>query len=109
MKMFAMITAILVAGEWLFMSMPVAQSDVFHLSKTAQAQESWRREFEDICSKTQDAMGFSTEELRGLVVRCDALKPLIEKLDEPQRKVTLRRLQMCRDIYAFVLETKENK
>jgi hypothetical protein len=54
-------------------------------------------------------MGFSAEELKSLVLRCDALRSLIEKLDEPQRKVTLRRLQMCRDLYAFVLETKEAK
>jgi len=54
-------------------------------------------------------MAFSVEELRSLVDRCDALKPRIEKLDEPQRKVTLKRLQMCRDLYAFVLEMKEKK
>lgn len=54
-------------------------------------------------------MAFSVEELRRLVDRCDALKPRIEKLEEPQRKVTLKRLQMCRDLYAFVLEMKEKK
>jgi len=54
-------------------------------------------------------MTFSVEELRRLVDRCDALRPGIEKLEEPQRKVTLKRLQMCRDFYAFVLEMKEKK
>jgi len=91
------------------MSMPVAENELFSFCRTAHAQESWRKEFEDICSKTQDVIGFSAEELRSLVARCDALKPLIEKLDEPERKVTLRRLQMCRDLYAYVLETKEAK
>jgi hypothetical protein len=109
LKMFAIVTAVLIAWGSLFMSMPVTQSEVFFFCRTAHAQETWRKEFEDICSKTQDAMGFSAEELKSLVLRCDALRPLIEKLDEPQRKVTLRRLQMCRDLYAFVLETKEAK
>jgi hypothetical protein len=54
-------------------------------------------------------MEFSAGELRHLIARCDALKPRIEKLDEPQRKVTLKRLQMCRDLYAYVLEAKENQ
>ncbi len=76
---------------------------------TAYSQEDWRKEFDEICSKTDDAMAFSVEELRSLVDRCDALKSRIEMLDEPERKITLRRLQMCRDLYAFVFETKEKK
>jgi len=76
---------------------------------TAYSQEGWRKEFDEICSKTENAMAFSVEELRSLVDRCDALKPGIEKLEEPQRKVTLKRLQMCRDLYAFILDMKENK
>ena len=87
----------------------VAQKESSCLSGIAHAQEEWRKEFEEVCSKTQDAMEFSPKELRGLIARCDALKPHIEKLDEPHRKVTLRRLQMCRDLYAYVLETKENQ
>jgi hypothetical protein len=54
-------------------------------------------------------MSYSAEELRGLVERCDALRPRLEKLQGPQRKVYLRRLKMCRDLYAFVLEQKENE
>ena len=73
------------------------------------AQESWKQEFEDICAKTQDAMTLSVEELKALVERCDRLKPEIEKLGETERKVYLKRLQMCRDLYAFVLESKEKK
>ena len=75
----------------------------------AYSQEDWRKEFEEICSKTENAMTFSAEELRGLVDRCDALKSRIEKLEEPQRKIALRRLQMCRDLYAFTFEMKEKK
>lgn len=73
------------------------------------AQDDWKHEFEDLCSKTQDAMMFSPDELKSLVMRCDKLKPLIEKLDETQRKVYLRRLQLCRDLFSFVLESKEKR
>ncbi len=73
------------------------------------AQEDWKTEFETICARTQEAAGMGTDELKNLVERCDKLKPSIEKLDETQRKVYLRRLKMCRDLYAFVLETKEKK
>ena len=75
----------------------------------AYSQEDWKKEFEEICSKTENAMAFGAEDLRSLVDRCDALKSRVEKLDEPERKITLRRLQMCRDLYAFALETKEKK
>ena len=73
------------------------------------AQEDWRKEFEDVCSKTQDAMVIPSDELKNLVDRCDRLKPRVEKLDESQRKVYLKRLQLCRDLYFFVLENREKK
>ncbi|MBI5097794.1 MAG: hypothetical protein HZB30_00960 [Nitrospirae bacterium] len=73
------------------------------------AQEDWKSEFEAVCSKTQDAMTFSTDELKNLIARCDKLKPLIDKLDESPRKVYLRRLQLCKDLFVFVLESKERK
>ncbi len=76
---------------------------------TAYAEQDWKTEFEDICGKTQDAMVFSPEELRKLIERCDKIKPLIEKLGETERKVYLRRLEMCRELFVFTLESKEKK
>ena len=73
----------------------------------AYAQDDWKKEFEDICSRTDDAMSFSREELKSLIARCDRLKTVIEQLDESARKVYLRRLQLCRDLLVFVLESKE--
>ncbi len=73
------------------------------------AQDDWKIEFDDVCSKTQDAVIFSPDELRNLIARCDKLKPLIEKLDETQRKVFLKRLQLCRDLFSFALESKEKE
>ena len=73
------------------------------------AQEEWKGEFETICSKTQDAMTFSVDELKDLISRCDKLKPAIEKLDESSRKVYLRRLKLCKDLFVFVLGSKEKQ
>jgi hypothetical protein len=75
--------------------------------RAAQAAEDWKKEFEDVCAKTQDAMALPTDELKALVVRCDALKPTIEALDESARKVYSRRLKACRDLYQYVLDYRE--
>jgi len=90
-------------------SVPVLSDGMYAAAAAASAQDDWKKEFEDICSKTQDSMSFTPDELRSLVGRCDALRPRIEKLDETQRKVYLKRLQMCRDLLAFVLESKTGK
>ncbi len=73
------------------------------------AQESWRKEFDNVCAKTDDAMTFSQEELTDLIRRCDALQPQIEKLDESRKKIYLERLRKCRGLYAYVLDTKKNE
>jgi hypothetical protein len=72
----------------------------------ARADESWSEEFAQVCAKTQDAMSFTDAELRALVERCDVLKPVVDKLDEPRRKVYSRRLQACRGLYQFVLDSR---
>lgn len=71
------------------------------------AQDSWKAEFDDICSKTGIAITFTKEELKALVDRCDKLKPTIETLDESQKKVYLKRLKMCRDMFIFAIESKK--
>jgi hypothetical protein len=72
----------------------------------ARAEEAWFVEFESICARTQDAMSLTSDELRVLVSRCDRLKPQIEGLDPSRRKVYVKRLQQCRDLYQFVLDTR---
>jgi len=66
----------------------------------------WKKEFEEVCARTQDAMALSAEELGTFVSRCDELKLQIEKLDDSRRKVYSRRLQVCRDLYQFVIESR---
>ena len=73
------------------------------------AQDGWKYEYDTICSKTDVAMTLSTEELKGLIARCDQLKLRIEAEEESTRKVYLRRLKMCRDLYDYVLENKARK
>lgn len=66
----------------------------------------WRTEFDEVCAKTQDAMALSADELRALVARADRLRPEVERLDPSQRKVFLRRLEACRNLYQFVLDAR---
>jgi hypothetical protein len=72
-------------------------------------KETWRKEFDDVCSKTEDSTTLSLEELAALIARCDALRPQIEKLEETPKKVYLKRLGTCRGLYAYVLEYKQNE
>ena len=46
------------------------------------------------------------DELRSLVARCDKLLPEVEKLEPSERKVFTRRLQACRNLYQFMLDSK---
>ncbi len=75
----------------------------------AVAAENWRQEFETVCAKTDEPMSISVEELKGFLARLDKLQPVVDRLDESTRKVYLRRIRSCRNLYAFVLESKEGK
>jgi hypothetical protein len=99
----------LVIALLVFSGMPLLSDGAFLAPSAAIAEDDWKNEFEDICSKTQDSMSFTVDELKGLLDRSDALKLRIEKLDETQRKVYLKRLQMCRDLLLFVVESKSGK
>jgi hypothetical protein len=73
----------------------------------ASAEETWKKEFDEICAGTDDPMRLSTEELKGLIRRCDTLEKVIEGLDASTRKVYLKRINMCRDLYRYVLSVRE--
>lgn len=104
-----MITVLLFLGLAGLCSMRVMGGPQSSAAQANPAPETWRKEFNDVCSKTQDAMTFSQEELTDLIRRCDALLPQIEKLDETRKKVYLGRLRMCRGLYAYVLDSKRNE
>jgi len=82
---------------------------VFASSSAVFAQNDWKAEFDDICSRTDQALTLSQEEISVLIQRCDKLKPAIEQLDESQKKVYLRRLQLCRNLFAFALDSLKSK
>jgi hypothetical protein len=73
----------------------------------APAPAGWKGEFEAICARTQDAMALPADELRALVERCDRLAPAVEALAEPERRVFSRRLRACRELYAYVLASRQ--
>jgi len=101
---FALILAVVISSEglWRGTHIPVSVG-------VALAQENWLQEFNDICAKTQETTILSSDDLKNLIARCDALKPLIDKLPETQKKVYLKRLQNCRDFFVFALESKDDK
>jgi hypothetical protein len=53
-------------------------------------------------------MDFSLSELQLLITRCEKLQKTIEQLDESTRKVFLKRLLMCKNLYQFVLDSKKS-
>lgn len=73
------------------------------------SEDAWLPEFEEICGKTQDAGSMTTEELKAVVAKCDRVKSLIENSDNPQKKVYLFRLDKCRKLFVFMLESSEKK
>jgi hypothetical protein len=77
--------------------------------QAARAREAWQAEFDDICSRSQNAMTFSQQELADLIQRCDVLMTQIEKLDGTRKKLCMGRLRKCRGLYAYVLESKRNE
>jgi hypothetical protein len=72
-------------------------------------ENAWRTEFDETCSKTTDSMMLSVDELATLIQKCDRLQKAIEAEDETVRKVYLKRLQMCRNLFVFVLDEKKKE
>jgi len=72
----------------------------------AYGEDSWRTDFDATCAQSNDAMALSKADLKKLIVECDRLQKIIEAQDETVRKVFLKRLQLCKNLYVFVLESK---
>ena len=79
---------------------------LFITLQTAYGADAWRTDFDAACAQSDDAMALSSNELKKLIEQCDRLQKIIEAQDETVRKVYLKRLQLCRNLYVFVLETK---
>lgn len=79
------------------------------LGMPAFGAEPWQDAFEQTCSRTNEAMNLSADELRLLLGKCDELRKVIETKDESVRRVYLKRLQLCRNLYAYMLEYKQGE
>jgi len=66
----------------------------------------WRTEFDAVCGQSENSMNMTVAELRAALEQCDKLKPVIETLEPTQRKVFLKRLQMCRNLLGYMLENR---
>jgi hypothetical protein len=82
---------------------------LFVTLQTAYGEGAWRTDFDATCAQSNDAMALSMPELQKLIERCDRLQKIIETEEETVRKVFLKRLQMCKNLYVFVLETKKQE
>jgi hypothetical protein len=75
----------------------------------ALAEGGWKAEFESVCSNTDRAMVLTQDELKDFIARCDRLTPLIEAEDESARRVYQKRLKMCKDLFVYMLESKNSR
>ena len=107
-KLTPMVIVLAAACSFILLS-PVGGQDATSLAGVAQAQDDWRTEFDELCGKTQETETLSVEDLKKYISECDKLKLKIEKQDETIQKVYLKRLQMCRDLFVFMIDTKEKK
>jgi hypothetical protein len=79
---------------------------LFAATGIAAGSAEWLAEFNESCAKTSDAMSLSREELLTLIAKCERVKKSIETQDEAVRKVYLKRVQMCLDLFRYVADTK---
>lgn len=86
---------------------PVMTFSGYSLVRPVYGEEGWKEKIMELCAKTDVAMTLTTGELKELIAGCEKLKPTIESLEETPRKVYRKRLQMCRDLFAYVLESRE--
>jgi hypothetical protein len=72
-------------------------------------EDTWLNEFDAVCSQTGDAMDMTKDQLKRLLDRCYRLQSDIEKQDEITKKVYLKKLKSCRELYEFVIATKDKQ
>jgi len=63
--------------------------------------------FDRICGKVPAAPDLAYEQLRALIADCDFLSKVLEQSENPQAKVFLKRIKMCRDFFVYSLELRE--
>jgi hypothetical protein len=75
-------------------------------SGAAGSEGDWKVELEKVCVKTDISMTLSREELQALILRCEELEKRIGEEDEVVRRIYLRRLKRCRNLFVYMMESK---
>ena len=89
------LTTIFLAGLLLLSGLPCAWGG------------NWQENFDHLCGLTDQAETMSVVELRETVKQCDALLAVIDRIDHPQKKIYLFRLRKCRNLFAYMVEVRE--
>jgi len=71
----------------------------------ADEEDAWKKEFDELCGHTNEAMALPAERLNQLIDRCNKFISKIEAADNPRKKVYLFRVQKCKDLYQFVIDS----
>lgn len=65
--------------------------------------------FEKVCAQVDASQNLNTKEISSLIEQIDALRPEMEKSEDPAKKLYLQRIKKCRSVYEFVLESKKSE
>lgn len=65
-----------------------------------------RAEFDRICGQVQAAPDLSSEEIQELILASTALSEALTQSEGPQAKVLIKRLEMCREFFEWLLEVE---
>ena len=63
-----------------------------------------KAEFDRICGQVQLAPTLTLEQLQQLIEDCDALIEKLKVSENPQAKVLIKRIQMCRDFFQYSID-----
>jgi len=63
-----------------------------------------KAEFDRICGQVQAAPDLSVEELQLLIEDCNALAKRLEESENPQAKIWIQRLKMCKDFFQYSID-----
>ena len=76
------------------------------LGVASAVESGWKVEFDAVCGQTDNAMNMSVVELKKALEKCDAMGKVIDTLEPTPRKIYLKRLQMCRNLFSYMLENR---
>jgi hypothetical protein len=63
-----------------------------------------KAEFDRLCGQVQNAPNLTVEELEQLIEDCAALTQRLEQSENPQAKIWIQRLKMCRDFFEYSID-----